>query len=134
MSYEKSCGAVVFRTANVREYLIIFNRKGNAVGHWGFPKGHVEQTETETETAKREIFEETGLKPNFVEGFREVTRYSPKAGVDKDAVYFLAESNGEEVTIQKSELADYRWCNFKDACELLTFDQKILKAAEKFLS
>ena len=30
--------------------------------HWGFPKGHVEKDETDEETAKREVLEETGLK------------------------------------------------------------------------
>lgn len=134
MSYEKSCGAVVFRENKVREYLIIFNKKGNAVGHWGFPKGHVEKNETEIETAVREIFEETGLKPEFIEGFREMSRYSPKEGVDKEVVYFLAESKDDTVSIQESELSDYRWCVFDEACHLLTFDENILKSAENFLT
>ena len=133
MSYEKSCGAVVFRKNEKREYLVIFNKKGNAVGHWGFPKGHVEGDETEHETARREIFEETGLHPDFVDGFRQVSRYSPKPGVEKDAVYFLAENKDGEVKIQASELSDYRWCGFDEACGLLTFDRKILEAAEEFL-
>ena len=40
MSYEKSCGAVVFRKyhGNI-ELLLIKHVVG---GHWSFPKGHVE--------------------------------------------------------------------------------------------
>ena len=59
MKMEKSCGAVVSRmTENGREILLIRHMNG---GHWAFPKGHVEKDETEEQTARREILEETGL-------------------------------------------------------------------------
>ena len=46
------------------------------MGHWGFVKGHVEDNETEKETALRELKEETGLsKVEFIEGFKEKTHY-----------------------------------------------------------
>ena len=59
MSYEKSCGAVVFRKyhGNI-ELLLIKHVVG---GHWSFPKGHVEAGESERQTALREVREETGL-------------------------------------------------------------------------
>ena len=57
--YERSCGAVVFRFINgERRFLLIKNKRSC---HWGFPKGHVEKDETDEETAKREVLEETGL-------------------------------------------------------------------------
>jgi len=133
MKYEKSCGAVVFFRSAEPEYLIIFNKKGNAPGHWGFPKGHVEDNETEEETAMREIFEETGLKPVILKDFRNVSTYSPKEGVTKDSVYFLAESSSKAVTPQQSELADYKWCSFEEAEKLLTFDANILKNAKEHI-
>ena len=76
MSYEKSCGAVVFRKyhGNI-ELLLIKHVVG---GHWSFPKGHVEPGETETETAIREIKEETGIDVELNTTFREVVSYSPK--------------------------------------------------------
>ena len=60
MQHEKSCGAIVYRKfhGNI-ELLLIKNQNG---GHWSFPKGHVEGTETEEETAVREIMEETGIQ------------------------------------------------------------------------
>ena len=121
MKYEKSCGAILWRNNNgTREYLLILNRKGNAFGHWGFPKGHVEGNETETQTAIREIFEETGLMVVFNGKERFVSHYSPKPGIEKDAVYFLATvRNKQEVTLQKEEVTEYRWCDFKEAKNLL---------------
>ncbi len=136
MKYEKSCGAVIWRMMNgKREYLLILNKKGNASGHWGFPKGHVEEGETEVETARREILEETGITANsFSDGFRVVSRYNPSPEIEKDAVYFLCKITDSDITLQESEVASFRWCDFNSAKELLTFDDIILKKAECFLT
>lgn len=135
MKYEKSCGAVIWReTSGKREYLLVQNKKPGAKGHWGFPKGHTEEGETEEQTARREIFEETGLSVgDFVKGFRTVTHYSPVPNVEKDVVYFLAKADGD-VTVQECEIADYKWLPYKDAKATLTFDYSILDKAESFLN
>ena len=58
MKFEKSCGAIIVRkNDDTFETLLIKMVKG----HWSFPKGHVENDETEVETALREIKEETNL-------------------------------------------------------------------------
>ena len=41
----------------------------------GISKGHVENNETEVETANRELFEETNLLVEYIPGFRAVTNY-----------------------------------------------------------
>ena len=135
MSYEKSCGAVIYRRqSGITEYLLILNRKpGAAGGHWGFPKGHVEPGETEEETARREILEETGLTVKFAEGFRAVSHYSPRPGIDKDAVYFLAAPASGEIHLQESEVAAYQWCAQETAMNQLTHDTAILQEAVQFL-
>ena len=51
---EKSCGCIIIDKDRV---LLV---KHNA-GHWDFPKGHMEDGETEIETAIREVKEETNL-------------------------------------------------------------------------
>ncbi|WP_324254125.1 NUDIX hydrolase [Paenibacillus sp. 1001270B_150601_E10] len=58
-------------------------------GHWGFPGGYMEMGETVEETAKREVFEETGLKLNSVELF----------SVYSGSGYEVAYSNGDEVAL-----------------------------------
>ncbi len=128
MKYEKSCGAVVSRCgANGTEFLLVLNKKGNAPGHWGFPKGHMEQGENEYTAAAREIFEETGLLVVFQGGSRAVSTYSPRDGITKDSVYFPALlRDNQTVVIQKSEIAQYRWCRYNEALNLLTFDKDIL--------
>ena len=59
MTYEKSCGAIVYRKYHGNTEILLIKHINS--GHWSFPKGHVENDETEPETAIREIKEETGL-------------------------------------------------------------------------
>ena len=48
MEKEKSCGAIIIKNKKV---LLIQQTDG----FWGFPKGHVEQNETDEQTATREV-------------------------------------------------------------------------------
>ena len=115
MKYEKSCGAVVF---NGDKVLVIQQVKG----HWGFPKGHVEPGETEVETAKREIKEETNLDVEINDKYRYVEHYSPKEGIEKDVVFFVAKKVGGDVKVQEEEVRCTEWLLPEDAMERLTYD------------
>ena len=129
---EKSCGAVVWRERDgARQYLLARHNGG----HWSFPKGHVEADETEEETARREIQEETGLSAEIDTGFRQVVTYYPKPGVVKDVVFFTAVPSGGQERVQEEEIAEIGWFTFEEACPLVTFasDEEVLLAAEKYL-
>jgi len=57
--HDSSFGAILFfKTKNAILFALIHHK----AGHWAFPKGHQIKGETEIETARREIEEETGLK------------------------------------------------------------------------
>ena len=120
MSYEKSCGAVVFRKyhGNI-ELLLIKHVVG---GHWSFPKGHVEAGETEAETAIREIKEETGIDVELDTSFREVVSYSPKRDTTKDVIYFLGKAKNFQYTPQEEEIAQIKWVEINLAHSSLTYD------------
>lgn len=130
-NYEKSCGAVIFRQTPELEVLIIRQNQG----HWCFPKGHVEGNEDETETARREVKEETGLDIRFLGGFREETHYSPREGVEKDVVWFLASPASDTLHRQKEEVAEILWANRLDAAALLTYDndRQLFRKAVRFI-
>ena len=136
MTYEKSCGAILFRNLNgKREYLLVLNKKGNVRGHWGFPKGHTEENESEYDTAKREIFEETGIETQaFLDGFREMVTYFPKPGIIKDVIYFLSEVKNSSISLQESEIADFKWLSYEDAGKLVSFNKGLLDKAEEYLN
>lgn len=113
---EKSCGAVVFHQGKV---LIEHMKKG----HYSIPKGHVEEIDTdEIATARREIKEETGLAVKFVPGFKSVTDYSPKEGVAKRVVFFIAESMSERTICQPEEVQDIYWLSPADAMRVISHD------------
>ena len=117
MKLEKSCGAVIFKDNQV---LLIKSVKG----HWSFPKGHVENNETELETANREILEETNVIATLNESKRIVIRYSPFPGVLKDVVYFHGIYESGEISRQIEEVDDIGWFDLEDALKLITFDSE----------
>lgn len=120
MKQERSCGAVISRkAAQGIEILLIRHQNG---GHWAFPKGHVEGSETDEETARREIREETGLLAELDAGFQTSVTYSPKPGVMKDVIYFAATVSGGTEHRQEEEITDMRWASPEEAMALVTFE------------
>lgn len=135
MEHEKSCGGIVFRASNGKIFFLVMKHKETHGGHWDFPKGHVEEVETEEQTAIREIHEEAGLNVNILSGFREEIEYSPKPDVMKTVVFFLAETDSLRVRYIFDEMDNHGWFEFDDAMKRLTHDnsRKILKKANEFL-
>jgi len=133
MIKEKSCGAVIFKEKDgEREYLVLKMRKG----HYSMCKGHVEGAETEKETALREIGEETNLTVRLDTRFRRVITYSPYPGCMKDVVYFVAETDGENMRPQESEVSECVFLPFAEAKKILSHksDCSVLSAAEEYLN
>ncbi len=131
---EKSCGAVIFTRQNgACRYLILTSVLPDNIT---LCKGHVEKDETEHQTAIREIREETGLTVSFIDGFRQTSRYQPFPGIDKQVVFFLAETDGKDLTCQPEEVAAASFMPYQQAYDILSHDsdKAILKAAEDFLN
>ena len=128
MKYEKSCGAIVLDGGKI---LVI----QQAEGHWGFPKGHVEAGETEVQTAIREIKEETNYDVEVNENYRYVETYSPKEGVEKDVVFFVAKKVAGDMRLQEEEVQNILWLTYEETLERLTYEnsKEILKKAWKDL-
>lgn len=128
MRYEKSCGAVIFRRAEDWNVLLIRHTKGR---HISFPKGHVEAGETESQTAEREIREETGLRVRVDRRFRAENRYNIRPDTQKLVVIFAALTEQEEITPQPEEIAEAFWAPIEEASTRLTYerDRKIMRDA-----
>ena len=135
MVYEKSCGAVVFTRLGCEiRYLVI----KSLTGIYGFPKGHVEDGESEEQTAYREVFEETGISVTLLSGFRVEEEYPlpQKEDTIKQVVYFLGEYCDQKPRYQASELSDAVLVDYETAMSLFQFDssRRILTEADKFLA
>ena len=130
--YERSCGAVVFRFINgERRFLLIKNKRSC---HWGFPKGHVEKGETDEDTAKREVLEETGIHINIFPGFKHKSEYTIRGKIEKSVLIFLATTEDTQTVIQPEEIEDYIWLGYENALSTLNYpnDKDILSLAKSY--
>ena len=132
MIKEKSCGAVVYKVESGTIYYYVIKQ---VKGHFSFPKGHVEEGETEEETATREIEEETNLRVIVDNKFREVSTYSPKPGVIKDVIFFVALTINDNIKAQKEEVSDVLCLPYEEAYKVLTYekDKEILHKADIYI-
>ena len=133
--YEKSCGAVVFtRLDDSIQFVIVQSLEG----YYGFPKGHCEASETEEETALREVLEETGLQVRIFPEFRYIDEHPipQKPGVIKRIVYFLAEYADQNISYQKEELMNAQLMTFEQAMNAFQWESSkiILSEANDYLS
>ena len=147
MLKEFSYGAVVYKMQDNEPLFLLAHSKRS--GRWGFPKGHNEAGESPVETARREIFEETGIKKlKFIEGFSREDVYiidgalpqTKGKTVEKHSLYFLARALEEPENFDVSEITELRWVNAQTAQTLLSFDsqketiEEALKTIEELVS
>ncbi|MBR4224750.1 MAG: NUDIX domain-containing protein [Oscillospiraceae bacterium] len=130
MTYEKSCGAVVYRRHHGNLEILLIKHIHS--GHWSFPKGHTEEGESEIDTAMREIKEETGIDVLIDPTFRETVTYFPKKDTQKVVVYFLAKARSYDVVPAEGEIAEARWVDLYYANDLLIYgnDRTIVAKAK----
>ncbi len=133
MLHEKSCGGIVYRKYHGNTEILLIKHINS--GHWSFPKGHVEEGETEIETAVREIKEETGVDVIVDPTFRELVTYSPKKDTQKVVVYFIARAKKCSLVPQENEIAEVKWVEITRACDLLAYDNDrcIVNKAKKLI-
>ena len=135
MEKRVAAGAVIYRVdEGENRFLLVYSERNQI---WGFPKGHLDEGETEMDAARREIREEVGITElNFNEAFRAETDYEIERDGErylKVAVYFLAETPTAEVNVDGEEITQYQWLNLEEALELLPFEAlgQILKKADE---
>lgn len=135
MTHEKSCGCIVFKKQDDTFKYLFLKHIDTHGGHWDLPKGHVDPGETEVETAIRETYEEAGLQVTPLPGFREMITYSPKPGVIKDVIFFIAKDSGEPVRYLWKEHDDHLWLTLEEALLKTTYERprELIKKAEHFL-
>ncbi|MBP0959094.1 MAG: NUDIX domain-containing protein [Oscillospiraceae bacterium] len=120
MQYEKSCGAIVYRKFHGNTEILLIKHVNS--GHWSFPKGHVEEGETEEETALREVKEETGIDILVDTSFRETVQYYPRKDTQKVVVYFLGKARNYDFVPQEEEIAAIKWVEIGNAAAMLTYE------------
>ncbi|MCR5186446.1 MAG: NUDIX domain-containing protein [Clostridia bacterium] len=132
MKKEVACGCIIFDKNN---NILLIHQKND--DFWGFPKGHVDDGETEFQTALREVKEEVGLDVEIIDAkYRYVLNYwIQKRNVDKTTILYLAKPKQENanVIIQEAEVTESKWVTIEEATKLLTYDdlKEVMRTAEK---
>lgn len=91
---------------------------------WSFPKGKRDPGESDVQTARREVFEETGLVCRLG---REIgaTRYEDSRSRQKVVRYWLMEperGQSDQGFVPNREVDELRWCSIDEASKLLTYE------------
>lgn len=121
--FELSAGGLVFKKRNDEIKLLLIKSHGR----WALPKGVVgrEKKESTIEAAKREIYEETGLKEvEFKDKIGEISYMYRLKGklIFKKVYFFLFEAKDrDKITPQLSEIEEVAWFETKEAVEKVGF-------------
>ena len=135
---ENSAGAILYflnEDLGRTEFLLLHHTSG----HWDFPKGNIELGEDGFQTARREIYEETGINEiEFVKDFISNIEYyyrRPDKLVLKRVIFYIAKTNTRNV-ILSSEHDGYSWNEYGTAINQLTYKsaKKLLKKAKMFVA
>lgn len=130
---EISAGAIIYTYINNEiNYLVIKDFHGN----YGFPKGHIENNETQIEAALREIKEEVGLEVSLDDNFIQELNYVMPNGKDKRSIYYLAEYKDQTPVKQLEEVDEILLLPYNEALNILTFDnmKEVLIKAHEYLN
>lgn len=123
---DASYGVVpVFKKDGVWQVLLVHQISYRGDVFWIFPKGHAESGESETESALRELAEETGVTEASLEPAEVFTiSYSfthENARINKVVKYWIGYCDSQNAHIsQPHEIKELRWCDIATAEKLLT--------------
>ena len=153
MPREKSAGAIIFRKEAGNIYYLLLhypslNRKG---GHWEFAKGHIEEGESDEETIRREVEEETGINDiKIIAGFKQYIKYffrqykekvlekdrknNKTSWIFKLVVFYVVQTNTKDVKISPEHVG-FVWLPIDEAIKKTTFKNSkiLLKEADNFI-
>jgi ADP-ribose pyrophosphatase YjhB (NUDIX family) len=123
-------GGVVFKlTSEGPRYLLV--EASGTRGRWVFPKGRVEDGETGSVAALREVGEEAGVRARLIRRLRPVEQ--KKEGERISIVYFLMAYAGRTTPLEKRRI---RWLTFDEAIEALDLgkSRRVLRSADRLIS
>ena len=100
---------------------------------WSLPKGTPSGDEPQTETALREVAEETGLEVAIVAPVGSIDYFFSQHGtrIHKTVHYYLMEARGGDLAAHDHEFDEVRWVDVEEARGLMSYatERDILEQA-----
>lgn len=125
--FRRAVFAVVYSKEDNKTKYLLLKRKLHWRG-WEFVKGGVENSESEEDTVKREIKEETGLKIKSIKKFdfhgeyRYRKKYPDRGSlIGQRYSLYAVEVDGLKVKMDEKEHSNYEWLDFENAIKRLTW-------------
>jgi len=124
---DTSYGVVPF-TQEAGEWKVFLIHQYGSAGDifWTFPKGHPEADESAEEAAKRELYEETGIKLAEIKTESPLVQaYQFKHGderIAKTVTYFVGVTDDPNYVLQAEEVKAAGWFSIAEAKSKLTHE------------
>ena len=120
-----------------REFLLINQKCDNWSFRW-YPKWHPEKWENGLQAAKREFWEEVGIKDvqiiwNKTFDTNYVFHRPWMEDISKTVTFWVGKVANKDVKIQEEELNGYKWATFESAINLLShknYEELLVKIIE----
>jgi 8-oxo-dGTP pyrophosphatase MutT (NUDIX family) len=134
-AYVRAAGGVIVRAGGDGPEVLLVHRP--RYDDWSFPKGKRDGDESDEETARREVLEETGLACRLEQQLGEA-RYRDSRGRPKIVRYWIMTPDPVEPGpgfTPNHEVDELRWCSPGEAARLLTYahDRALLSHAAEGL-
>ncbi len=136
MKNEFSSGGIVYKED---QFLLVENSrmKNPEEKWWGFPKGHLEEGESNEEAAIREVEEETGIKSEIIQKIGQSKYNLTKNGenVFKVVTIYLMKYISGDLKAQLEEVSNVIWLPYEEALKKLSYpkDKDLLKKAKELI-
>jgi 8-oxo-dGTP pyrophosphatase MutT (NUDIX family) len=124
---ETSAGGLVFTTRDgVVQGALIGRRDRRGILRWLLPKGHIEAGETATDTAVREVAEETGISGHIVAELGTVDYWftAPDRRVHKTVHHYLMSADSGELSTEDGEVDEVAWVPLDEVASRLSYDDE----------
>lgn len=122
---ETSAGGLVVERETMRA-VIIGRRNNRGRLLWSLPKGHIEEGESPTDAALREVLEETGLVGEVIGelGVIDFWFQQEKVTIHKTVHHFLIIAKEGKLTAQIGEVDEIAWVALDQIAKRLTHDDE----------
>ena len=113
--------SIVYRKNDQNFEVLLLKRNEERGGFWNVVNGTLEINESILECRKRELFEEAGIK-EVLSWSDEINRFSFKYNNYNIVVLaYAAMVEIDQIVIINEEHTEYKWVNYKEAKEILSF-------------
>ncbi|HEA46652.1 MAG TPA: NUDIX hydrolase [Candidatus Pacearchaeota archaeon] len=119
MKKEHSSAGIILRDNKI---VLVYQKSTDS---WGLPKGHIEKGESKEESARREIYEEVGIKDlRFVKEIGDYERPTRKSkNIIKHISVLLFRTDQEKLSSHDSENPFSKWVDMKKVPQSLSYPE-----------